>query len=260
MNNEVADRILEYAADYYEGAEPSLESSSAEVEQVKADYKIAEKWLLKRYEECQSAALSDTMGTVFGKLQPGTPSQTLEASSLIAHQWFAQHNKMPTLPDRFFNMIQGKRVGVAIGLGGDDHLQWQFKVDCDLDVIVHFAGDGTEPAEDGFGTLFQKQSKGPFFEGSIVCNDRDIPVWEVYKNFVPCNDASSDFLALLAARGAKEVEILCGVDGYYCEKLANLAQTKELPFFFMHGSKSDHILEYAKPGEVRNFYRDRTIV
>ena len=64
-------------------------------------------------------------------------------------------------------------------------------------------------------------------------------------------------MALLKARGAAEVEILCGVDGFYCEKLGNLAQAEQLPFIYMHGTAEDHILKRSAPGQTRVF-TDRT--
>ena len=247
-------RIRENAADFDYWEVLMDTANRAEKRQVEADYDVAKRWLLARYEQCKSSDLEDTIGSIMIKAEGGSAIQKLEGASLIAERWFAQNDALPQLPTRFYDMLKGKSVGVAIGLGG---FKWQFRADCKLDVIVHFAGDSTQALNDGFGTLFQKQEEGEVYEGSIVCHGRTVPVWEVYRNFVPCNHRSSDFLALLKARGAAEVEILCGVDGFYCEKLGNLAQAEQLPFIYMHGTAEDHILKRSAPGQTRVF-TDRT--
>ena len=247
-------RIRENAADFDYWGVLMDTANRAEKRQVEADYDVAKRWLLARYEQCKSSDLEDTIGSIMIKAEGGSAIQKLEGASLIAERWFAQNDALPQLPTRFYDMLEGKKVGVAIGLGG---FKWQFRADCALDVIVHFAGDSTQALNDGFGTLFQKQEEGEVYEGSIVCHGRTVPVWEVYRNFVPCNHRSSDFLALLKARGAAEVEILCGVDGFYCEKLGNLAQAEQLPFIYMHGTADDHTLQRSAPGQTRVF-TDRT--
>lgn len=231
--------------------ETSLQGDAARAK-VNAAYTVARKWLIEAAAKCKSGDLADTLGSVKIKYDGGTETDKLTGLSLIMTQWDAQNKELPTLPESFYNDLVGKRVGIAIGLGG---VKWQIETNCSLDIIVAFAGDNDGG---GFGTLFTHAQKS-FVVGSIQCrNGRSIRVYELYSNFEPCNPQIQAFVDRLK-KSCRVLEILCGVDAYYCTLLGNLAQENDLRMIYMHGaSAEDGIREESAPGNVRNFYRDRT--
>lgn len=233
-------------------AEESVQGDAARAD-VNAAYSVGRKWLAEAAAKCKSGDLVDTLSSLVVNHDGGTEIKKLAGLALIMMQWDAQNKKFPTLPESVYSNLAGKRVGIAIGLGG---AKWQIESNCGLDVIVAFAGDNDGG---GFGTLFRHAAGSSIVAGSILCrNGRSIRVYELYVNFDPCNPRIQMFVDRLK-KSCRVVEILCGVDAYYCTYLGNLAQANDLRMVYMHGvSAKNGIREVVAPGIVRDFYHDRT--